>query len=147
MRSVPHRRLPSALLSAGQTRHLPTRLVSISGPGADGGANLPRKGESLRIVGEIASVNEDSRVQKALRRLTAEMAPTAVTQLVMWHLASNLDWDALGELSRNWANDHEMTLAKDFLKRLDALPASETGRLLFQVNGKDAACTHRQRCE
>ena len=32
MRSVPPSALPSALLNAGQTRHLPTRLVSISGP-------------------------------------------------------------------------------------------------------------------
>ena len=102
--------------------------------------NLPGKGESLRIVGDIADVNEDSRVQKALRRLTAEMAPTAVTQLVMWHLASNLDWDAIGELSRTWANDYEMTLAKDFVEHLDALPAGETGRLLFELDTKDAAC-------
>ena len=140
MRSVPPSALPSALLNAGQTRHLPTRLVSISGPSAEGGVNLPGKGESLRIVGDIASVNEDSRVQKALRRLTAEMAPTSVTQLVMWHLASKLDWDTISELSRGWANDYEMTLAKNFVEHLDALPAGETGRLLFEFQTKDAEC-------
>ena len=139
MRSVPPAALPSALLNAGQTRHLPTRLVSISAPSAEGGVKLPGEGEKLRIVGDIASVNEDSQVQKALRRLTAEMAPTAVTQLVMWRLASKLDWETIGELSRNWANDYEMALAKNFVEHLDALPEGEAGRLLFQVDGKDEA--------
>jgi hypothetical protein len=138
MRSVPPSALPSALLSGGQTRHLPTRLVSISAPGPEGGVNLPAKGERL-IVGDIASVNTDTRVQKALRRLTAEMAPTAVTQLVMWNLANKLDWDTLGELSRKWANEYEMTLAKDFVEHLDTLPEGETGRLLFDVDHKDPA--------
>ena len=32
MRSVPPTDLPSALLKPGQTRHLPTRLVSLSPP-------------------------------------------------------------------------------------------------------------------
>ena len=73
------------------------------------------------------------------RRLTAEMAPTSLTQLVMWRLAGKLDWDTIGELSRNWANEYELTLAKDFVEHLDALPEGETGRLLFQVDGKDAA--------
>ena len=109
------------------------------GPGCRGWCELARGGREARIVGDIASVNEDSQVQKALRRLTAEMAPTAVTQLVMWRLASKLDWDTIGELSRNWANDYEMTLAKDFVEHLDALPEGEAGRLLFQVDGKDEA--------
>jgi hypothetical protein len=93
----------------------------------------------LRIVGDVAAVNDDGQVQKALRRLTAEMAPTALTQLVMWRLASKLEWETIGELSRNWANDYELTLAKDFVEHLDALPEGETGRLLFQVDGKDEA--------
>jgi hypothetical protein len=138
MRSVPPSALPSAILNPRQTRHLPTRLVSISAPRAEGRVNLPGDGERLRIIGDIASVNEDSKVQKALRRLTAQMAPTSVAQLVMWRLASKLDWDTIDELSRNWANDYEMTLAKDFVEHLDALPEGETGRLLFQVDGKDA---------
>ena len=37
MRSVPPTELPSALLEPGQTRHLPTRLVSISPPDPQGG--------------------------------------------------------------------------------------------------------------
>jgi hypothetical protein len=139
MRSVPPTALPSALLNPGQTRHLPTRLVSISAPRAEGGVNLPGEGEKLRILGDIAAVNEDSQVQKALRRLTAKMAPTSLSQLVMWRLASKLDWDTISELSRNWANAYEMTMAKDFVEHLDALSEGETGRLLFQVDGKDEA--------
>jgi hypothetical protein len=139
MRSVPPSAAPSALLNHDQTRFLPTRLISISTPGAEGGVGLPGKGEKLRILGDVAGVNDDPQVQKALRRLTAEMAPTSLTQLVMWRLASKLEWETIGELSRNWANDYELTLAKDFVEHLDALPEGETGRLLFQVDGKDEA--------
>ena len=77
---------------------------------------------------------------RIVRRLTAEMAPTSVTQLVMWHLASKLNWDTISELSRGWANDYEMTLAQDFVKHLDALPSGETGQLLFELQTKDASC-------
>jgi hypothetical protein len=140
MRSVPPSDLPSAILNAGQTRNLPTRLVSISAPDLEsGGVSLPEKGERLRIVGEVGNVSEDARVQKALRRLTAEMAPTSLTQLVMWRLAGRLDWDTIAQGSQKWANEYELTLAKDFVDHLDALPDGETGRLLFQVDGKDAA--------
>ena len=45
-------------------------------------------------------VNEDPQVQKALRRLAAEMAPTSLSQLVMWRLAGGLDWDTIAQLSR-----------------------------------------------
>ncbi len=101
--------------------------------------SLPEKGERLRIVGDVAGVNDDIQVQKALRRLTAEMAPTSVTQLVMWRLSGKLDWDAIAVLSQKWANEYELTLARDFVEHLDALPEGEAGRLLIQVDGKDAA--------
>jgi hypothetical protein len=139
MRSIPPSALPSALLNAGQTRNLPTRLVSVSAPDLEVGVSLPAKGEKLRIVGEVANVNEDAQVQKALRRLTAEMAPTSLTQLVMWRLAGRLDWDTIAQISQKWANEYELTLAKDFVEHLDTLPKGETGRLLFQVDGKNAA--------
>ena len=38
-----------------------------------------------------------------------------------------------------WANGYELTLAKDFVEHLDTLPEGETGRLLFEVEGTDAA--------
>ena len=34
---------------------------------------------------------------------------------------------------------YELTLAKDFVDHLDTLPEGETGRVLFQVDGKDGA--------
>ena len=83
--------------------------MSISSPDPQAGVSLPEKGERLRIVGDVAEVNDDAQVQKALRRLTAEMAPTSVTQLVMWRLAGRLDWDTIAELSQKWANDYELT--------------------------------------
>jgi hypothetical protein len=139
MRSVPPSALPSALLNAGQTRNLPTRLVSISSPDANGEVGLPEKGEPLRIIGDVAKVSDNLRVQKALRRLTGSMAPTTLSQLVMWRLSSGLDWDTIARLSQKWANDYELTLAKDFVDHLDALPEEETGRLLIEVAWKDEA--------
>ena len=35
------------------------------------------------------------RVQKALRRLAADKAPTSLSQLVMWHLSAGLDWNTI----------------------------------------------------
>jgi hypothetical protein len=141
MRSVPPSALPSALLNAKQTRNLPTRLVGITSPDAQSGVNLPEKGEKLRILGDVSKVSDDAKVQKALKRLTAEMAPTSLTQLVMLKLSGGLDWDAIAQISEKWANAYELTLAKDFVQRLDALSEGETGRLLFQVDGKDASGT------
>jgi hypothetical protein len=57
----------------------------------------------------------------------------------MWHVAGGLGWDTLAQMSEGWANRYELTLAKDFVEHLDALPAGETGRLLFEVDGTDSA--------
>ncbi len=78
-------------------------------------------------------------VQKALRRLAADKAPTTLSQLVMWNLAAGLEWDTISQLSQQWANRYELTLARDFVERLDTLPEGETGRLLFQIDGSDEA--------
>jgi len=137
MRSVPPTDLPSANLNPGQTRHLPTGLVSISTPDAQSGLSLPEKGEPLQILGDVSGVVSDPKVQKALKRLAADKAPATISQMVMWRLASGLDWDLIGQLSEKWANRYEMTLAKDFVDRLDVLPEGETGRLLFSVEATD----------
>ncbi len=50
MRSVPPTELPSALLEPGQTRHLPTRLVSLSPPDPQAGVKLPEQGEPLQLA-------------------------------------------------------------------------------------------------
>ncbi len=66
MRSVPPTLLPSADLNPGQTRNLPTSLVSISTPDPESGVSLPEKGERLQIVGDVSGVVSDPKVQKAL---------------------------------------------------------------------------------
>ena len=37
---------------------------------------VPQQDEPLRIVGDVSRVNDDPRVQKALRRLATEKVPT-----------------------------------------------------------------------
>jgi hypothetical protein len=138
MRSVPPTSLPFADLAPGQTRHLPTRLVSLSSPDPEAGLSLPTQGEKLQIVGDVAKVNTNPQVQKALRRLAAAKAPTSISQLVMWRLATNLDWKTIGHLAQKWANRYELTLAQDFVDHIDDLSAEETGRLLFGVEADDA---------
>jgi hypothetical protein len=138
MRSVPPTALPFADLKPGQTRHLPTRLVSLTPPDPQAGLTLPEKGEPLQI-GYISQINDNPRVQKALKRLAADAAASAISQLVMWNVAGGLDWDAIAQLSESWANPYDLTLARDFVKHLDTIPEGETGRVQFQVDGKDSA--------
>ena len=121
------------MLAPNQTRHLPTRLVSISAPDPEHGLRLPGEDEPLRIVGDISQVTNDARVQKALKRLAADKAPTSLSQLVMWNLSAGLDWATIAELSRSWSNRQELTLAKEFVERLDTLPMGESGRLYFEI--------------
>jgi hypothetical protein len=133
---VPPTELPSALLDPGQTRHLPTRLVSISPPEPQNGLKLPEQGEPLQLS-DIADVNDNPRVQKALRRLAAEAACKSISRLVMWNVAAGMNWESLAQISEGWANRYELTLAKDFVERLDTLSDGETGRLFVEVNGTD----------
>ena len=75
---VPSRRpaCRSPTLAPSQTRHLPTRLVSLSPPDPEEGLILPAgRARSSRILGDVAKVNDNPRVQKALRRLAAAKAP------------------------------------------------------------------------
>ena len=139
MRSVPPSDLAFAELKPKQTRELPTSIVSLSNPDIDAGLILPAKGEKLRILGDIARVNEDPQVQKALKRLSRGLAPASVSQLVMWRLAGRLDWETISQLSQGWSNPYEMVLAKDFVNRLSLIPEGESGRILFEVVGTEAA--------
>jgi hypothetical protein len=138
MRSVPPTRAPSAVLEVNQTRHLPTRLVSLMPPDSEKGLKLPAKGEPLALV-DIAETDRDPRVQKAMRRLAEEMAPSRISQLVMWHLSARLDWNSIAQLSGKWTNRHELTLAQEFVARLDRNSEGETGRIRFDVTGTDDA--------
>ncbi|MGP0069649.1 MAG: hypothetical protein ACLQGP_39365 [Isosphaeraceae bacterium] len=139
MRSVPPSEAPFADLKPKQTRNLPTSIVSLTSPDAENGLVLPSQGEKLRIVGDIARVNDDPQVQKALRRLASGLAPASVSQLVMWRLNTGLDWATIGQLADKWANRYELTLAKDFVDRLSSLPEGESGRIMFQFVGLDSA--------
>jgi hypothetical protein len=134
MRSVPPTGPPFADLKPRQTRHLPTRLVSLSPPDSAQGLKLPEQGESLEI-GDIGVISKNPQVQKALKRLAADKVSSPIAQLVMWHLSAGLDWDTIADLSREWSNRYELTLARDFVDHIDRLPAGEAGRVQFQVIG------------
>jgi hypothetical protein len=136
MRSVPPTELPFANLKVGQTRHLPTRLVQLSQVDLERPLVMPAKGEKLQIS-DIAQKNADARVQKALRRLAADKAPATIAQLVMWKIAGGLDWETIAGLAKKSANAHELSLAREFVAKLDTLPEGETGALLCEVRGSE----------
>jgi hypothetical protein len=125
-----------------ERRNLPTRLVSLTPPDPEAGLSMPRQDERLRIVGDVSRVSNDPRVQKALRRLAAEKVPTSVSQLVMWRLAAGMEWDNIVQLGEKYGvKAYEVTLAQEFVRHLDERqdPDAEPGRLLFQIEGTDAA--------
>jgi hypothetical protein len=132
MGSVPPTGVPFATLSPGQTRNLPTRLVSLNAPNEAAEASLPAKGEKLEI-GEISQINPNPRTAKALKRLAEDKAPTSVSQLVLWNVSAGLDWATIARLSKDWANPHELTLAKSFVDSLGERSEVESGKLLYQV--------------
>jgi hypothetical protein len=132
--SVPPTGNPFATLNPGQTRNLPTRLVSLNGPGADALVALPAKGELLQL-GDIAQLGSDTRTQAAMKRLAEDKAPTSISQLVLWNVSAGLDWPTIAGLSRSWANASEITLARHFVSTLDSLPKGETGRIYVEVKG------------
>jgi hypothetical protein len=138
MRSVPPTGLSFTTLNAGQTKALPTRLVSLSTPNLEEGLILPEQGEKLRILSPTQA-NVSPLAQKALKRLATAKAPTSLSQLIMWRVAAGLEWETIAQLSEKWANDYELTLAMDFVDHLQTSPQGETGRVLLQVTGSDAA--------
>ncbi|MBV8232776.1 MAG: hypothetical protein JO329_22570, partial [Planctomycetaceae bacterium] len=137
-RSVPPTSLPFANLKPGQTRHLPTRLVSLAPPDPEDPVALPAKGEKLTL-GDIGELTDDARVQTALKRLSADKAPPTVAQLVLWRVTSGLEWDQIAELSKGWANESERALARDFVDRLGNPADGESASLFCQVVVADSA--------
>ncbi len=140
MRSVPPTSLPFANLKPGQKRDLPTRLVSLSQPDLESetGLSFPAKDEKLQL-GDVSQLNADPSVQKALKRLAADKAPATISQLVMWRLGVGMDWDRIAQLSTAWANAHELSLAQQFVDRLEGLPDGETGTIQFDVQSTGTA--------
>jgi hypothetical protein len=145
-RSVPPTMPPHAALEPGQTRQLPTKVVSLNPPAADGKVVLPRKGEKLRL-GEAGQSLSDARLRAALVRLASAKAPETVSQLVLWQLGTGLDWATLGRLSKGWANGHELALARGIVERLDVADAGresreaafDSGVVYLDVQGSDEA--------
>ncbi|HEU5118877.1 MAG TPA: hypothetical protein VFT74_19950, partial [Isosphaeraceae bacterium] len=125
-RSIPVAGLPQATLGPERTVQLPTNLVSLRGPEADGRVAFPRKNEKLRIY-DISQITGDTWAQSALRELAAQEAPQTVSQLVMWHVGVGFEWDTIARLSRNWANPCELELARAFVNNLKVQP-SKTGK-------------------
>jgi hypothetical protein len=109
----------------GQTRHLPTPLVSLSGPSGEAGLAMPGAGEPLEILDIDAIPGANPRLRAAVKRLAREKAPQTVSQLVLWHVGSGADWPRLERLSGRWANPGEIALARQFVGQLDA-SASES---------------------
>ncbi|WP_435008777.1 hypothetical protein P12x_000037 [Tundrisphaera lichenicola] len=131
-RSVPPTGLPDATLKPGQTRRLSTRLVSLDPPSPETGVRLPQAGEPL-LIGDIAQINDDPKVQKALRRLALDKAPEAISQMVLWNLADELDWATISQLTSGWVNAQELALARQLADRIEDLPEGESGQLFVEV--------------
>jgi hypothetical protein len=140
MRSVPPTGAPSTTLKPNQTRNLPTRLFSLSPPADPNASVLPAKGEKLRIS-DITRKTSDPRIQAALKRLSEDKAPETVATLVMWNVSGGMTWDQEADASKGWANEHELTLAKSFVAKLDSLPKEESGVLFYEVEGSSPAGT------
>ena len=136
--SVPPTGIPFTTLKAGQTRHLPTRLVALSQPQANNPLARPAKGEKLQI-GDIGQLTDDATVQAALKRLAEDKAPETVSQLVMWRVAGGLEWATIANMSKGWANAHELALARQFVEQLGELAEGESGTMLYDVRASDAA--------
>jgi hypothetical protein len=143
MRSIPPTGSPHATLNPGQTRSLPTPLVSLSGPTEDLQVALPGKGEKLEL-GSIDDEDAPPILRAALKRLAQEKAPDTIAQLVVWRLAG-VEWQMIGRLSRRWSNPNELALARAFVARLERehgeIKEVETGSLYVEVATKDS--THK----
>jgi hypothetical protein len=138
MRSVPPSELSQALLKPNQTRKLPTRLFGLSNPTEDGTVNLPQEGEKLKL-GDIDRLDKDQRVQRAVKRLARDKAPSTVATMVMWNVRGGMDWESIALASKGFANAHELALAKSFVAKLDDLPKADTGVLLYEIKGDGAS--------
>jgi hypothetical protein len=143
MRSVPPTGLPETTLKPGQTRRLPTPLVSLNTPDVNAQVTMPRQGEKLQI-GDVSQLNQSPQARAALKRLAQDKAPRAIVQLVMWHVAAGLDWETIRQLSQGWANPQEFALAQQFVEQLDTAGPKPTqpgdsGVFYFEVKGQSPA--------
>jgi hypothetical protein len=140
-RSVPTTGPMSATLQPGQTRRLPTRVVSLGRPDEAGKVALPMKGEVLRL-GEIADLTENPMVQMAVRRMALEKTPETVAQLVLWRVSAGLDWALITRLGGRNVKPEEVALARHIVEGLcgplDDLGPLGIGSLYLSVDTEDA---------
>ena len=116
--SVPPTGCLETTLEPKQSRHLPTPIVSLNGPGADMQPLVPAKGEVLRVSG-IDQWTDDTRARAALKGLAEAKAPATVAQMVLWYVISGASWDDIGRLSQGWGNAQELALARRFVAELE----------------------------
>jgi hypothetical protein len=142
-RSIPPTGLPEATIKPNQTRHLPTRLVSLVGPRADGQVALPAKGETLTL-GSIDQLTGDNWVRTVTRRIAEDKAPPSVAQLALWHVANGFSWDTIARISQNWANAHEIALARQYVQQLretaqsQAKVPAELGTVYWELTSRQS---------
>ena len=140
-RSVPPTGERYADLEPHQVRHLPTSVVSLNPPGANGQALIPAAGEALRVSG-IDEATDDVRTRNALKKLTEANAPQTISQMVLWYVTSGANWDDIGRLSQGWGNAYEIALARQFVARLDstetkpAAATSDSGILYWEIKAE-----------
>ena len=125
-------------LEPNQTRRLATKLVRLDSDLGESSA-MPAQGEALKL-GEVEALSNDPRVRKAVRRLVEEDVPQSIGQLALSRLGG-LDWDAIDERARGWANLDELVLARRFVERLDREPtggkSEKAGALYWDVIARD----------
>jgi hypothetical protein len=127
-RSLPPTSLPFAIVKPNQSRHLPTRLVSLVGPDPDGKVPMPAKGERLDLS-DVDHLTNDALARAALKRIAEDKAPPNVAQLALWNVVNGFEWSSIEQFSRSWANAHELSLARDFVARLPELRRQKYGEV------------------
>lgn len=99
---------------------------------------MPAKGEPLAIR-DLDDSTADPKLRALVRRLSEAKTPETIAQLAIWHVGSDLDWSTLASISRRWANDREIALAKQIADGLVAPPSDEAqGTLFITIDGDDA---------
>ncbi len=133
----------SAVVNPGQTLRLPTRLVSLGSPSAEGDAvAMPAQGEKLTL-GDVTGPAGNLRPTDGPGRPPGwprPRPPTIASQLVLWSVSAGLDWGtpSPGLLSAAWADPPRRgALARRFVASLGPFAdgAEEQGTIFVRAEG------------
>jgi hypothetical protein len=102
--------------------------VNLSGPTVEGKLAMPHEGEPLELLDIDAQAGASPRLRAVIERLATAKAPQTVSQLVLWNVATGLDWSRLESIARPWANPHEFALARHLVSQLGAAPAAPANK-------------------